>query len=251
MQAVLQARVTAFTHQGAVRGQNEDTIAVGSWVRNAPMNAPRQTVHELGATLLCLVTDGMGGYAAGEEASRRVAFRLAEAALDVADEAGIAALLRHVNGEIFTSMRENPRWLGMGTTVVGILLRPDGIIWFNLGDSRLYRYRDGFLRQLSLDDVPDPYAEDQQRSHRITQALGGASAFIEVTPHTGTEPLVSGWRYLLCSDGLTDMLIVETIETVMGEDDGTTVMTLFERAMAAGGEDNVSIVMVRIEEAPD
>jgi serine/threonine protein phosphatase PrpC len=251
MSAALQARVTAFTHQGAVRDQNEDTIAVGSWVRNAPMDAPRQTVHEIGGLLLCLVADGMGGYAAGEEASRRAAFRLVEVVPEVADESGITVLLRQVNGEIFDVMRENPQWLGMGTTVVGMVLRTDGIIWFNLGDSRLYRYRDGFLRQLSLDDVPDPYAEGQQRSHRITQALGGAPAFIEVTPHTGTEPLVPGWRYLLCSDGLTDMLDVATIEAMMAEDDVATVTALFERAMAAGGEDNMSIILVRIEEASD
>lgn len=251
MSAALQARVTAFTHQGAVRAQNEDTIAVGSWVWNASMAAPRQTVHEIGGPRLYLVADGMGGYAAGEEASRRAAFRLAKAAPAVADEAGITALLRQVNGELFDVMREEPQWLGMGTTVVGMVLRTDGIIWFNLGDSRLSRYRDGFLRQLSLDDVPDPYAAGQQRSHRITQALGGAPAFVEVTPHTGTEPLVPGWRYLLCSDGLTDMLDVATIEAVMAEDDVATVTALFERAMAAGGEDNVSIILVRIEAAPD
>jgi serine/threonine protein phosphatase PrpC len=215
------------------------------------MDTPRQTVHEIGALLLCLVADGMGGYAAGEEASRRVAFRLMEAVPEVADETGITVLLRQVNGELFDVMDENPQWLGMGTTVVGMVLRAAGIIWFNLGDSRLYRYRDGFLRQLSLDDVPDPYAEGQQRSHRITQALGGAPAFIEITPHTGTEPLMSDWRYLLCSDGLTDMLDVATIEAMMAEDDVATVTALFERAMAAGGEDNMSIILVRIEEAPD
>ena len=60
-----------------------------------------------------------------------------------------------------------------------------------------------------------------------------------------------GWCYLLCSDGLTDMLDVATIEAMMAEDDVATVTALFERAMAAGGEDNMSIILVRVEEASD
>jgi serine/threonine protein phosphatase PrpC len=251
MSALLQARVIAFTHQGAVRSHNEDTIAVGGWVHNAPMEAPRPMVHALDRPLLCLVADGMGGHAAGEEASRLAALRLAEFAPTVADAAGISAAVRRVNREIFHAMREDARRLGMGTTVAGILIRGDGILWFNVGDSRLFRYRDRMLRQLSIDDVLDPDADPRFRLPMITQALGGAPTFVEVEPHVGVEPLAPGARYLMCSDGLTDMVDLAAIEAELGGDDVTAVAELFDAAMFAGGHDNISMVLVRIEEDGD
>lgn len=248
METALRVRVTAFTHQGAVRPGNEDAIAVASWVRNAPMDTARQTLHDLDVPLLCLVADGMGGHAAGEEASRLAAFRLAEAAPSVDGEAGLAALLRQVNREIFDAMRENPRRRGMGTTVAGLLVRPGEVLWFNVGDSRLFRYRDRFLRQLSIDDVPDPGTDRTSRSGSLTQALGGAMTFIEVVPHVSADPLVPGWRYLICSDGLTDMVDLAAIEAAMIADDAAAVTTLFERAMIPG-QDNISIIVATIEQA--
>lgn len=251
MNAALQARVTVFTHQGAVRDHNEDTVAVGSWVCNAPMEMPRQTVHPLDCPLLCVVADGIGGHAAGEEASQLAAFRLSEASGQIKDEEEMAALLRRINREIFEAMGVDSRRLGMGTTVAGLLIRHANIIWFNVGDSRIYRFRDGFLRQLSIDDVTDLEADRRRRSHVITQALGGAHKAVEVTPHVGREPLVPGWCYLLCSDGLTDHVDLNAIEAAVAAGGEAAAKALFERAMAGGGHDNISIILVRIEEADD
>jgi serine/threonine protein phosphatase PrpC len=249
MNAILQARVTAFTHNGLVRSHNEDTIAVGAWIQSTPMDAPRQTVHGLDRALLCLVADGMGGHAAGEEASRLAAVRMAESAHSAATEADVAVLVRRANREIFAAMRENPRRLGMGTTVAGVLVRSDSILWFNVGDSCLFRYHDQILRQLSIDDVPDPHVPHGFRSHIVTQALGGAPSLVDVTPHTGEEPAAAGRRYLLCSDGLTDMVDPVAIKAAFVGDDVAAVAKLFNMAMIAGGADNVSIVLLRLEEA--
>ena len=246
-----QARVTVFTHQGLHRDHNEDTVAEGCWIRNAPMEHPRQTTHLLNGSFFCLVADGMGGQAAGGEASRFAVSRLVSATDQTSGEDGIVALLRQVNREIFDAMREDPRRLGMGTTIAGLLVAHDAITWFNLGDSRIYRYRDGFLRQLSIHDVPSHDADRRKRSHRVTQALGGAEDFVDVAPHTGIDPLIVGWRYLLCSDGLADELDLDDVEAAICDDDLATVQTLFERAMQGGGRDNISILLVRIEDVDD
>jgi PPM family protein phosphatase len=193
----------------------------------------------------------MGGHAAGEDASRLAAFRLSEASRQVKDEREMAALLRRINHEIFDAMGADSRRLGMGTTVAGLLIRRTDIIWFNVGDSRIYRYRDGFLRQLSIDDVPDREANCGGRSHTITQALGGAHETVEVTPHVGREPLIAGWCYLLCTDGLTDHVDLNAIEAAVAAGGEAAAKALFERAMAGGGRDNISIVLVCIEEAGD
>jgi serine/threonine protein phosphatase PrpC len=212
------------------------------------MDTPRQTLHDLDVPLLCLVADGMGGHAAGEEASRLAAFRLAESVPSLDGEPAVAAFLRQVNREIFDAMRENSQCRGMGTTVAGLMVRPGGVLWFNVGDSRVFRYRDRFLRQLSIDDVPDLDVGRTGRSGSLTQALGGAATFIEVVPHVGTDPLVPGWRYLLCSDGLTDMVDLAAIEAAMAAADAAAVTRLFERAMIPG-QDNISIIVATIEQA--
>lgn len=170
--AALRATVTAFTHQGAVRSHNEDTIAVGGWWRNLPMAAPRRIVQPLDRPLLCLVADGLGGHAAGEVASRLAAERLGAAAPGIGDEAALAEAVHEANRAVFAVMAEDRRYHGMGTTVVGLLLAPAGGLWLNVGDSRLYRLDAGSVTRISVDDVPDPDA-GAWRTHIVTQCLGG------------------------------------------------------------------------------
>ena len=241
-------RVTAFTHRGKVRGHNEDAIAVGPWQAAAWMETPWQSVHLLEPPVLCLVADGMGGHAAGEHASALAARCLAERALRVTCDDEVASMLREVNREVFAAAEERSDLRGMGTTAAGCIFGPDAVRWFNVGDSRIYRFRDGFARQLSIDDVSASGREDATQSHVITQALGGAPTLGEITPHVGCDPLVCGWCYLLCSDGLTDHVDTAGMEEILAgrHSDRVMVETLFQRAMGAGGGDNVSIVLVRI-----
>src|ERR687892_1570955 len=143
MTAPIHLRATAFTHQGVVRPGNEDTIAVGDWIRRLPMAAPAVLEHQIAAPLICLVADGMGGHAAGEVASRAVAEHLSRRAVEAVDEAAMAALLCDADAELRALMREHPAWRGMGTTVAGIGVSPEHAIAFNIGDSRVYRIHGG------------------------------------------------------------------------------------------------------------
>jgi serine/threonine protein phosphatase PrpC len=127
----------------------------------------------------------------------------------------------------------------MGTTVVGLLLSATRAVWFNVGDSRIYRHRGGRLEQLSVDDVPSG-----PRSGLITQTLGGSPGFLPMAPHIGEEDLVLPSRWLLCSDGLTDMLGDAEIERALAASDEDALRALFTAAMQAGGADNISIVLV-------
>lgn len=242
--------MAAWTHRGKVRERNEDTIVVGDFRAGADgMEAPRSVECALREPVLCLVADGLGGHQAGEEASALAARLLAEKIGEEDDElgSGTAKLLREVNRAVFEAAAKPPGRRGMGTTVAGMLFAPGGIRWFNVGDSRIYRYRDGFARQLSVDDVPP----EAPRSGRITQALGGAHGFVDITPHVGREELNAGWQYLICSDGLTDHLDVRRIEDVLGEagTGAAAASRLFDLAMEDGGRDNISIVLAKVREA--
>ena len=84
-------RATAFTHQGAARARNEDTIAVADWIASESMAGPVVLEHALAQPVVCLVADGMGGHAAGDVASRSVAERLARRAAEATDEAALGA----------------------------------------------------------------------------------------------------------------------------------------------------------------
>ena len=226
--------VNAFTHQGRLRADNEDSITVAGWVSDVEMSGPRRSRHELAEPLLVAVADGMGGHTAGEVASRYAIKRLAGEAF-AGGGVDVAATLAAINAELYQTMAAAPSFLGMGTTVVGLLLTAGRACWFNVGDSRLYRLHQGRLDQLSIDDVP-PGA----RSGTITQSLGGAPAFVPIAPHIGVEDLALPSRWLLCSDGLSDMLSDADITRCLEDHDEEAARKLFEAAMVAGGVDRSS-----------
>jgi serine/threonine protein phosphatase PrpC len=251
MTASLHLHAAAFTHQGAVRAGNEDTIAVADWIASEPMAAPAVFDHRIAEPLICLVADGMGGHAAGEVASRAVAEHLCRRAAQATDETALAAVVRDADAELFALMRERPTWRGMGTTVAGISVGPERLMAFNVGDSRVYRIDEGALIQLSTDDTPGPKLADGRTaamtSHLVTQSMGGAYAQGNIVPHVLSEPLQNGGRYLICSDGLSDLLERTAIEALLDDDHEASVTALFEAAMARGGHDNVSLILLRID----
>jgi PPM family protein phosphatase len=237
--------IVAFTHEGRLRESNEDSLTVAGWVSDVAMSGPRRSRHELSEPLLVAIADGMGGHAAGEVASRYTIKRLATEPFS--DSAvTIIGTLGAINAELYQTMQADRSFLGMGTTVVGLLLTADRAIWFNVGDSRLYQIRDGKLAQLSIDDVPlGP------RSGMLTQVLGGAPVFVPIEPHVGVADLSIPARWLLCSDGLSDMLADPEIEGALAASDEDALRALFTQAMQAGGADNISIIIVSVTQAAE
>jgi PPM family protein phosphatase len=233
--------VTAFTHRGRLREQNEDSITVAGWVSDVEMTGLRRSRHSLDEPLLCAVADGMGGHAAGEVASRYTIKRLATEGFAGDGAKAVAGALTVVNHELYQTMAAVPSYLGMGTTVVGLLLSLGGIVWFNVGDSRLYRCRESVVEQISIDDTP-PGA----RSGMLTQSLGGSLTHQDIAPHIGAAELAIPARWLLCSDGLTDMVTEGEIAGCLALDDEAAAGKLFERAMVAGGADNISFILVSV-----
>jgi serine/threonine protein phosphatase PrpC len=240
--------VAAYTHRGRVRRRNEDCIAVGAWLTGETMEAPRLDRVSLDAPLVCLVLDGMGGHANGQLAARLAAEHLAEHLPGCRTELQVRDCIRAANRRLYDRMEQDPQSFGMGTTLAGLRLAREGVALFNVGDSRVYRVQDGFLSQLSTDDVPPPYPRPGRiavRTGVITQSLGGAPLYTDIDPHIVTQPMAAPRTYLLCSDGLYDRLPIDAMEAALGEDLGESVMRLFELAMSAGAPDNVSIILAR------
>ncbi|WP_046470010.1 PP2C family protein-serine/threonine phosphatase [Allosalinactinospora lopnorensis] len=242
--------VTALTHRGAVRPANEDAVVMGALtVASANMTMPVRSVLALSEPVILAVADGLGGHAAGEIASEHAVHRMAEMSPRLTSPDDVDILLKNIDEEIKDHATQHAEFSGMGTTVAGVLLVPDANFWFNVGDSRTYRIEGSRLRQLSEDDSPPlPPSEDGKpvTTNFITQSLGG-SGNTAMTPHVGRDPEPDPSAWLMCSDGLSDLVPVEEMERILAEagSDEAAVHALWQAAMEGGGRDNVSIMLAR------
>ncbi|MGB8260682.1 MAG: Stp1/IreP family PP2C-type Ser/Thr phosphatase [Terracidiphilus sp.] len=244
--AVVHYAAAALTDRGRKRPSNED--AVGYSV-------------EHGVYIVC---DGMGGAAAGEVASQQAVDEMLAAlgnapagedapSLEEAADQAICA----TNESIYARARRNPHLSGMGTTLVGLLVRGGELLVVNVGDSRCYRLRQQRLEQITLDHS---LVEEQVRLGRmtpaealrsplrnvITRALGTQNSVTADFFHLEPEP---GDLFLLCSDGLTRELKDAQIEAILLGDPALDGLCrhLVEAAKKAGGQDNITCLVVRVE----
>lgn len=238
----------ALTDTGRVRANNEDAIAVDP---------------ELGFAILA---DGMGGYNGGEVASGMAIALLRASFGRWLAHAGPLAPVRSIclalqvgtdeaNSAILEAGSANPQLLGMGTTLVLAVLGSERVVVGHIGDSRCYRLRRGKLDQLTRDhslmqDQLDAGLITPQQAalspHRnlVTRALG-----IERTVELEVNefPVAPGDLYLLCSDGLSEMIQDTEIQRILLQNDTlpNTAALLVAAANDNGGRDNISVVLAR------
>lgn len=222
----------------------------GMGVRAERCNAVTQSSIE--RPLIALIADGMGGHPAGDVASRFAAERLAgELPHACGSNEALQKALQRVNRELIAEARAEPARIGMGTTIAGVAVLPEEVVVFNIGDSRVYRVDEGVLEQVSIDDVPHYYIRKlgiELRTGELTQHLGGLPYEIPIEPHIVRSPIAGAQTWLLCSDGLYDMVDDEIIAAAISDDLAGTVQALFDAAMRAGGADNISIILLRVEQ---
>jgi protein phosphatase len=243
------------TDTGKIREHNEDTIAFDP---------------EIG---LLVLADGMGGYNAGEVASGiavKTIVNLVRESVEREDLGGSDPLsqlsrrsivlrdaIQRANKIIFQTAKTQPQCEGMGTTVVGALFHDNRVTIAHVGDSRLYRLRAGRFEQLTLDhsllqelvDRGFYSPEEAQRAankNYVTRALG-VEANVEVGLREDT--VEKGDHYVLCSDGLSDMVedsdIHLTINT-FGDNLGSVAKQLIQLANDNGGRDNISVLLAQV-----
>jgi serine/threonine protein phosphatase PrpC len=242
-------RAATMTHVGKVRPHNEDCVGLAGWLRSEPMTSALSLECRLDEPRLCLVSDGLGGHAGGEIASAMVTLGLAEAAPKLLSGEDVVTALSEVNKVLYDEMDKRPGLWGMGATVVGLLVVGSKAWLFNVGDSRGYLRIGPRLRLLTIDDNTAFGKIDvsERTSHpgaSITQSLGGMPEWTPIEPHVVPREIEPGDRYLLCSDGLTDMLDLDGIERRLTDDARVSVEQLVSAALEAGGEDNVSVMIL-------
>lgn len=245
--------VEACCDIGCVRANNEDLVLVGGELVRDRRYETRSVLEGPGQRLLVALADGMGGAAAGEWASAfalgRLQSFLQEAPADL-DGEELTELLGIWAGETHRDMlREGqlqPQRRGAGTTVVGLLLAAGAVLRFHAGDSRLYRFREGELTAMTQDHSLRQVTGDAAlAANLLVNSLGGAEqSWLECAPLEGG--LRDFDRFLLCSDGLHDLVPDDTIAAALAGPRSSAVSTLVRLARDAGGKDNISVALVDI-----
>jgi serine/threonine protein phosphatase PrpC len=251
LRIVPRVKFVARSEIGHARENNEDKYDFYE-PDEEPLLAARGSVY--------LVCDGMGGHNAGQIASELAAKQFLHAYYHLggtAQEAARQAILQahHYIAEMASKV---PSRYGMGTTLTALILKQDEGILAHVGDSRCYRLREGVFEPLSRDHTlvarlveqgiltPEQAKYHPQRNV-IRQAVGVADPSEPLEPDIETFPLQAGDLYLLCSDGLTDMVDDAEIEAVLREEPPTrAAWRLVDRALANGGRDNITVVLVRV-----
>jgi len=235
---------------GRARSNNEDSVAV---------DEPAQ---------LAVLADGMGGYNAGEVASGMLtAFIraelgrwLQEASISATDHEVRRAMdicVDNANRAIFNAANSNPQYAGMGTTLVLAVFRDQRLLVGHVGDSRAYRLRGGRLLQITRDHsllqeqidaglITPEQAAFSANKNLVTRAVGVEDTVILESHVHDIQP---GDIYLMCSDGLSDMLDDQTIAQVLQMYDSIEAAgaALIEAANDAGGKDNIAVILVRVQ----
>lgn len=209
---------------------------------------------------LFVIADGMGGAQAGEVASRLTieVFGGGMPAAGESDEQRLAALIADANTRVLAGAEQDPRHAGMGTTCTAAYLGEHALAIAHVGDSRCYRFRDGQLTQLTDDhslvgelvrrgQISAAEAEDHPQRSIITRALGQEIDL--VVDHHSWAPQ-DGDVYLLCSDGLTDMIDDRAIAAILAADGalGERADALVAAANSAGGRDNITVILFAVAE---
>lgn len=253
-QAVRELRVDIGTLSdvGCVREVNEDNIRV---VR------PTEPSELARRGILLVVADGMGGHNAGEIASRLAVDVVVQQYADDNADAGraLARAIENANRVIVQAAAKDPRYKGMGTTCTALLLRGGLAYCAHVGDSRLYlvRSNDIFLMTEDHSAVMDlvkqgTITQDEARHHPeknvIIRALGGRPE-VEVASWDKPLSVRAGDTFLLCSDGLYDLVEDDELRDVLrGELPQTACTRLVELARERGGPDNISVGIVALSD---
>ncbi|MEQ4305987.1 protein phosphatase 2C domain-containing protein [Plantactinospora sp. B6F1] len=241
----LKLRSVAVSDRGLIRGANQDSVHAGPW--------------------LLAVADGMGGMAAGDLASTIAIDAIRPLDVETPEEGLVAALQDAVDtasAGIRAAIAEDPERQGMGTTLTALLLARTGacLALAHVGDSRAYLLRGGTMTQLTRDDtfvqmlvdegvITPEEAHSHPRRAVVTRALQGEP----VTPTYTTVVPQPGDRWLLCSDGLSNVVRSDSLaDALLGyPDPADCAARLVDLALRAGGPDNITVVVADVLDIPD
>ena len=249
------------------REQNEDNYLVCQAGRAAWRVGDREQFEAAhGSGVLLAVADGMGGMEGGEMASTVAVRVMAKLYASGRPKDAETAMRHHVidaHGKLHAQLSANGKRVRMGTTLTLAWLLGGHLSWVQVGDSRLYLYRDVELRRLTVDHTSrefarrdgrraDAYPEDLAQNFIFgSRGIGkDAELRIDTGKDSGREVLLRGDRVVLCTDGLWGPVDDASIADVLSHiaDPQAAAVACMERAIARGGRDNITVLVVQVDD---
>ena len=185
-----------------------------------------------------VVADGVGGYAAGEIASKLAVEKALESFKKAkGEEVELEEIFKAANKEILQSAEKNPDWAGMGTTFVVAILQLNEVTIGNVGDSRAYIISDGILRRVSKDD--------RDTAGFLTDFFGIGE---RVRSHVSKTEVKKGDLILLCTDGLSDFVKENVVEKILASEVNlkNKAQGLIDAALQFGSTDNITVSLIAV-----
>ncbi len=255
--SIVKIKATGRTDTGRVRSNNEDNFVIG-YVQSGK-TAEKVSSADLDQGILLIVADGMGGAAAGEVAAEAVVengFNFIHSNRKLSPERALRDSIRDAHTAIRTLVKRTPARQGMGSVATFAYLLGEESYFAQVGDSRLYRLREGRMEQITQDQslVADlvrngSITEEEARIHpmrnQVNQAIGPTE---QLQPVVGKLDVAPGDRLLLCSDGLNGMVEDEAIADVLRDvqDLDKSAQELIRLANDGGGHDNITVIIADI-----
>lgn len=254
----MRLEAAAVTHPGRMRPDNEDNYCFqGSYLAEPGTAAHSNfSVFDGSRPVLMGVFDGMGGYQNGERASL-IAAETAASRISALRERGAQPTLSDIcteaNARICAEIEQTVKGK-MGTTAAMLVFSGGAYTVCNIGDSPVWLLRGGCLTELSCQHTESRNytaitgkQPEKGRKFPLTQHLGIAPDEMEIAPHFADGTVCAGDRFLLCSDGVTDMLPEAELTALLsqpGADANTLASAIVDAALEAGGRDNITAAVV-------
>ncbi len=247
--------INSVSDVGMIRTNNEDMLFDGARFIRDDEHRFSLELNLADTKIMFAIADGMGGHNAGELASDILLHEIVDSFSAFTrenihiDESELKTFfdseIKRIHNLLVEEGLKDLSKKGMGSTLVALIIYKGKFYTINAGDSRLYRYRDGIIKQITKDhSYASIFGEERAASHLIYNAVGGGDKvfidFTDITSKVDDDDVL-----LLCSDGLSDLIDDDDIEDIM-EKSGD-IFSLVNAAKNAGGKDNISIIKIKIE----
>ena len=244
-----------LTDKGRVRDHNEDSYLANGRIFTSLNRGGEESItkiEDFDSPLIFAVADGMGGHEGGEVASNMALELLKEKLVSLPEESTIEFIrstFQEIHLEVLRMGREMDK-NGMGTTLTGCIFWKTKFYVFNIGDSRVYRFRGDYIAQLTRDhSLREETGDETLQKNIITSCIGGGIEEIRIDVTDFSSKIAEGDLFFLMSDGIVDSLTDDDLEISFQTKDrslGDTLREVLELSLEKGSTDNVTGILIRI-----
>jgi serine/threonine protein phosphatase PrpC len=244
-----------LTDKGRVRDHNEDSYLANGKIFTSLNRGGEESITKIelnDSPLIFAVADGMGGHEGGEVASNMALELLREKMVSIPEENTIEFIrstFQDIHSEVLRMGREMDK-NGMGTTLAGCIFWKTKFFVFNIGDSRVYRFRGDYIAQLTRDhSLREETGDESLQKNIITSCIGGGIDEIRIDVTDYSSKIAEGDLFFLMSDGIVDSLTDDDLEITLKTNHNSISDTLehvLEFSLDKGSTDNVTGIIIRI-----